>query len=129
MHTLRKTRLAIFFGLLPALAIYIGIAIIPIVLSMYYSFFDWDGITDMSFIGLDNFTEMIKDDTFWLSVKNNVFIMVSGIAGQLPLGLLLDLLLNRVLRGNGFFRTVGFLPVVLSSVRVSLIWGMIYNTE
>lgn len=129
MHTLRKTKLAIFMGLLPSLIIYIGVAIIPIILSLYYSFFNWDGITAKVFIGLDNFTEIFKDDIFWLSVKNNVIIMLTGLAGQLPLGLMLALLLNRGLKGNGFFRTIGFLPVVISSVMVSLIWGMIYNTE
>lgn len=129
MHTLRKTKLAIFMGLLPSLIIYIGVAIIPIILSLYYSFFNWDGITAKVFIGLDNFTEIFKDDIFWLSVKNNVIIMLTGLVGQLPLGLLLALLLNRGLKGNGFFRTIGFLPVVISSVMVSLIWGMIYNTE
>lgn len=129
MHTLRKTKLAIFMGLLPSLIIYIGVAIVPIILSLYYSFFNWDGISAKVFIGLDNFSEIFKDDIFWLSVKNNVIIMLTGLIGQLPLGLLLALLLNRGLKGNGFFRTIGFLPVVISSVMVSLIWGMIYNTE
>ena len=55
--------------------------------------------------------------------------MFTGIAGQIPLGLLLALLLNRGLKGSSFFRTIGFLPVVISSVMVSLIWGMVYNTE
>lgn len=129
MHTLRGMKLSIFLGLLPSLIIYIGIAIVPIGLSLYYSFFNWDGITGKDFIGFDNFTEIFQDEIFWLSVKNNVIIMLTGLLGQLPLGLLLALLLNRGLKGNGFFRTVGFLPVVISSVMVSLIWGMIYNTE
>lgn len=129
MHTLRKTKLAIFVGLLPSLIIYVGVAILPIILSLYYSLFNWDGISAKVFIGLDNFGDIFKDDIFWLSVKNNVIIMFTGLVGQLPLGLLLALLLNRGLKGNGFFRTVGFIPVVISSVMVSLIWGMIYNTE
>jgi len=129
MHTLRKTKLAIFVGLLPSLIIYVGVAIVPIILSLYYSLFNWDGISAKVFIGLDNFVDIFKDDIFWLSFKNNVIIMLTGLVGQLPLGLLLALLLNRGLKGNSFFRTVGFLPVVISSVMVSLIWGMIYNTE
>src|SRR5690606_4927352 len=129
MHTLKKTRLAIFVGLLPSLIIYIGVAILPIILSLYYSLFNWDGISAKVFIGLDNFGDIFQDDIFWLSVQNNVIIMLTGLIGQLPLGLLLALLLNRSLKGNGFFRTVGFIPVVISSVMVSLIWGMIYNTE
>ncbi|GIQ65573.1 hypothetical protein PACILC2_41410 [Paenibacillus cisolokensis] len=58
-----------------------------------------------------------------------MIIMVTGLLGQLPLGLLLALLLNGKLKGVAFFRTVGFLPVVISSVMVSMIWGMIYSTE
>jgi raffinose/stachyose/melibiose transport system permease protein len=129
VHTLKGTKYAIFFGLLPALVIYIGIALVPIGMSFYYALMDWDGIGPMTFVGLDNFVEIFKDDIFWTSVKNNLFIMLTGVVGQIPLGLLLALLLNGKLKGAGFFRTVGFLPVVISSVMVSLIWGMIYNTE
>ncbi|MFB5267143.1 carbohydrate ABC transporter permease [Paenibacillus enshidis] len=129
MHTLKGTKFAIFIGLLPALVIYIGIALVPIGMSFYYALMDWDGISPMTFVGLDNFIEIFKDDIFWTSVKNNLFIMLTGVVGQIPLGLLLALLLNGKLKGAGFFRTVGFLPVVISSVMVSLIWGMIYNTE
>lgn len=129
MQTLRGTKLAIFIGLLPALIIYVGIAIVPIGLSLYYSLMDWNGIGAMDFVGLKNYTRILTDDIFWLSVKNNVIIMITGLVGQIPLGLLLALLLNRGIKGSGFFRTVGFMPVVISSVMVSLIWGMIYNTE
>jgi raffinose/stachyose/melibiose transport system permease protein len=129
MHTLKGTRLAIFFGMLPSLLIYLGFAVIPIFISLYYSFFDWDGITQKVFIGMDNFTTIFRDDIFWLSVKNNVIIMITGLLGQIPIGLLLALLLNRKMVGSAFFRTIGFMPVVISSVMVSLIWGMIYKTE
>ncbi|QJD82677.1 carbohydrate ABC transporter permease [Cohnella herbarum] len=129
MHTLKGTKYAIFFGLLPALIIYLGIAVVPIGMSAYYSVMNWDGIQPMAFVGIDNYTEIFKDDIFWMTVKNNVFIMLTGIVGQIPAGLFLALLLNRKMRGAGFFRTIGFLPVVISSVMVSLIWGMVYNTE
>ncbi|MDG0813498.1 carbohydrate ABC transporter permease [Cohnella rhizosphaerae] len=123
MNTLKGTRAAIFFGMLPALLIYLCIAIIPIFVSLYYSFFNWDGISAKSAVGFDNYVRIFNDSVFWLSVKNNVIIMVTGLIGQIPLGLLLALLLNRNLKGSTFFRTVGFMPVVISSVMVSLIWG------
>lgn len=129
MQTLRGTKFAIFLGLFPALVIYLGIAIVPIGLSLYYSLMNWNGIGSMTFAGFDNYMKILTDDTFWLSVKNNVIIMVTGLIGQLPLGLLLALLLNRGLKGSAIFRTIGFMPVVISSVMVSLIWGMVYNTE
>lgn len=129
MHTLKRAKLAIFIGLLPALLIYVGIAIIPIGLSMYYSFFDWNGLTDKIPIGFDNFIHILKDPIFWKTVKNNIIMMLTGILGQIPLGMILALLLNRSMRGIKIFRTIGFLPVVLSSVIVSLTWGMMYGTE
>lgn len=129
MNTLKRSRLAIFLGLFPALLIYLGIAIVPIGISLYYSLMDWNGIGAMKFTGIDNYIRMFQSDTFWLSVQNNLIIMVTGLVGQLPLGLVMALLLNKALKGSGFFRTVGFMPVVISSVMVSLIWGMIYNTE
>ena len=55
MHTLKRTRLAIFAGMLPAFIIYACIAILPIFISFYYSFFEWDVITDMFFVGLGNY--------------------------------------------------------------------------
>lgn len=129
MHTLKRTKLSIFMGLLPSLLIYLCFAIVPVFMSLYYSFFHWDGITGKIFIGFENFVKILQDDVFWLSVKNNVIIMITGLIGQLPLGLLMALLLNKKLKGAAFFRTVGFLPVVISSVMVALIWGMIYRTE
>lgn len=129
MHTLKGQKLAIFLGLLPALLIYLGIAVIPIAISIYYSFMDWNGLSAMTFVGFDNFSQIFSDSIFWKSVVNNIIIMLSGIVGQVPLGLLLALLLNGKLRGGSFFRTVGFLPVVIPAVIVSLIWGMVYNTE
>jgi raffinose/stachyose/melibiose transport system permease protein len=129
MHTLKRTSWAIALGLFPALAIYIGIAVVPIAMSVYYSFVDWDGLTDARFIGLDNFKEILADSVFWKSVANNLIMMATGLLGQLPLGLLLALALNRNIRGIPFFRTVGFLPVVISAVIVSLIWGKMYGVE
>lgn len=129
MHTLKGQKLAIFVGLLPALLIYLGIAVIPIAISVYYSFMNWNGLSAMTFVGFDNFKLIFNDSVFWKSVVNNIIIMVSGIFGQVPLGLLLALLLNSKLKGGTFFRTVGFMPVVIPAVIVSLIWGMVYNTE
>ncbi|MCS7460669.1 sugar ABC transporter permease [Paenibacillus doosanensis] len=129
MQTLKRSRFAIFIGLFPALVIYLGIAIVPIGISLYYSLMNWNGIGSMKFVGLNNYIQMLEDDTFWLSVKNNVIIMITGLIGQIPLGLLMALLLNRGMKGSGFFRTIGFMPVVISSVMVSLIFGMVYNTE
>ncbi|MFC5447388.1 carbohydrate ABC transporter permease [Paenibacillus aestuarii] len=129
MNITKRMGLAIFVGMLPALIIYIGIAMIPVAMSFYYSFFNWNGLSHMSFIGLDNYISVLKDGIFWKGVTNNLFMMLSGILGQLPVGLFFAVILNRSLRGLKVYRSVLFLPVIISAVIVSLIWNMVYGTE
>ncbi|MEK8128050.1 sugar ABC transporter permease [Paenibacillus filicis] len=129
MLVTRRTGWIVFLGMLPALVIYIGIALIPIGMSLFYSFFNWDGLSPMRYVGLDNFITILKDMVFWTGVKNNLFMLLTGVFGQLPLGLLFALLLNRSLRGLKLYRSMLFVPVVISTAIVSLTWGMVYRHE
>ncbi|MFD0677577.1 MULTISPECIES: carbohydrate ABC transporter permease [unclassified Paenibacillus] len=129
MHALKRTGWTVFIGMLPALIIYIGVALVPIGMSFYYSFFNWDGLSPMKFIGIDNYVSTLKDTIFWKGVQNNIFMMATGIFGQLPIGLFFALLLNRSLKGIKLYRSMLFLPVVISAVIVSIIWGMVYKIE
>lgn len=129
MQLTKQSKIAIFFGLLPAFVIYVVFAIFPILQSFYYSLMEWDGFTEMSFVGIDNFIKLFEDPLFWNSVKNNIFVVIASVLGQVPIALFIALLLNRKMKGVKFFRTVGFLPVVLSTVVISLTWSLIYNSE
>ncbi|MBT2600976.1 MULTISPECIES: sugar ABC transporter permease [Oceanobacillus] len=129
MQLTRKSKAAIIIGLLPAFLIYAVFAIYPILQSFYYSLMEWDGFTDMTFIGLDNFRNLFEDPLFWNSVKNNLYVVFASVLGQVPIALFFALLLNRKIKGVKFFRTVGFLPVVLSTVVISLTWSLIYNSQ
>ncbi|RSL33536.1 sugar ABC transporter permease [Salibacterium salarium] len=128
MHLLKSPwKMAI--GLIPPLLIYLIFSIIPILISIYYSFMSWDGFSEMQFIGFENYVEAFKDSTFWRSVKNNILVVLASVIGQISIGLTLALLLNQKLKGGKFFRTIGFLPVVISTVVISITWRMIYNSE
>ncbi len=127
MKITRKVKWGIGLGLIPALLIYIGFAIVPIIISFYYSLVKWDGFSPMHFVGLANFKRLIHDGLFWNSLKNNVYIIIASVVGQLVLALFFALILNTKIKGAKFFRTIGFLPVVLSSVVVSLTWSLILN--
>lgn len=129
MNVTKRMGITIFVGMLPALIIYIGIALIPVAMSLYYSFFDWNGLSSMTFVGFDNYVTALKDSIFWKGFQNNIYMMISGILGQLPAGLFFALLLNRSLRGLKLYRSVLFLPVIISAVIVSLVWNMVYGTE
>lgn len=128
MHLLHRRRW-IVLGLAPALLVYLLFAVFPILQSVYLSFMDWDGLTAMRFIGLGNYIEALQNPTFWNSFKNNLYVVAASVFGQVPIALALALLLNRRIKGAKFFRTAGFLPVVISTVIVSLTWSMVYNTE
>lgn len=129
MKLTAKAKWAIAVGLTPALLIYIIFSIVPIIQSFYYSVMEWDGITPMHFVGLQNFIEIFQDPIFWNSAKNNLYVVIASVLGQISIALVLALLLNRKLKGAKFFRTVGFMPVVLSSVVISLTWKLIYNSQ
>ncbi|WP_117170088.1 carbohydrate ABC transporter permease [Paraliobacillus sediminis] len=129
MHAAKNTRIVIFLGLLPAVLLYLVFAILPILQSFYFSLMEWDGFSDMKFIGLDNFVRLFQEPLFWNSVKNNIYVVMASVFGQVPIALFLALLLNRKIKGLKIFRTIGFLPVVLSTVVISLTWGLIFNSE
>lgn len=81
---------------LPALFVYILTVIIPILWSMGYSLFSWNGIGDMKFIGLENYVRMFQDETFREAVVNNLKFVVLGSLFQLCAGLILAILLTHI---------------------------------
>lgn len=129
MKLTRKSKAAIILGILPAFIIYVVFAIFPILQSFYYSLMNWNGFNEMTFVGLSNFKKLFADPLFWNSVKNNIYVVLASVLGQVPIALFFALLLNRKIRGAKIFRTIGFLPVVLSTVVISLTWSLIYNSR
>jgi ABC-type sugar transport system permease subunit len=87
----------------------------------------WDGIHAARWQGLANYVQVLQDQTFWQALVHNVIYAVGTVVGKIVLALVLAVLLNRALRGRAVFRTVLFMPVVMSFVVVGLIWSWIYN--
>lgn len=121
---------AFLIFILPALTIYVFVVIFPIIRSILYSFYDWNGVTEMRFMGLDNYKKMLfGDDTFWLTVKNNLIYMMINVVIQLGLGMLVALLLEKITRGKNFFKTIYFTPAVISSVAICQVFGKALSTQ
>ncbi|WP_199619768.1 carbohydrate ABC transporter permease [Paenibacillus alkalitolerans] len=130
MYILYRKKWLIAAGLFPALFFYLVFAIYPIFNSFYYSFYRWDGFTELHWLGLGNYAELIRDGVFWGSFKNNVYITVLSILIQIPAGLFFAVILNgRLLRRKSLYKTVFFIPVVISTIIVSVFWSMMYNYE
>ncbi|MDI6765979.1 MAG: extracellular solute-binding protein [Bacteroidota bacterium] len=99
----------------------------PIVFAAYLSTHRWDIVVpDKPFIGIDNFSELFTDSTFWGALKNT-FIYSLNVPIAMTISLIIALLLHRGLKGIGVLRTLYFLPSVTSFVAVALVWIWIYH--
>ena len=116
--------LAHFF--LPTLLVYALFVLLPIFLSIWLSFFRWDGITQPRFVGLANYFRVLQDSVFWRALGHNFVLVVLSLVIQLPLALLLAVLLSRRVLGRAVFRTVYFMPMVLPTAAIGLLWSVVY---
>lgn len=129
MNPRLKETLTGFSYLLPALIILIVFRIIPILLSVRISFFDWGMAGAKKFVGLQNYIDVLKDPVFWKSLLHTGWFIVISVPLMLFLALLIAVLLNTKIRGLGIYRTIYYLPVVTSIVAVSVVWKWILNPE
>lgn len=116
--------------LLPAAAVYALFLIYPLIQAGYYGLYRWNGLGPLQhFVGLDNFTRAFHDQFFQRALAHNLIILALSVTIQLPLAIGLALLVRRGMRGRAFFRTVFFLPYVLSEVVTGVIWSFIYHPQ
>jgi raffinose/stachyose/melibiose transport system permease protein len=125
-----QDNLVIFLFLLPAIVLFVFFVIYPIVQSIYYSFFSWKGFGPaVDYVGLENFKNILNDKVFMIALRNGFLIIALSLFAQLPLSLMLAVLVGRDLPGRVFFRTIFFLPYVLSEVIAALMWLFILNPD
>lgn len=121
------------FKATPAILVFPGlffmvIAIgVPLVLSLYYSAMNWAGFGKMSFIGLGNYQEILHDTTFWKSLSHALILAAVTLFIQNPLAFILSAFLSQIKRGGHFFRTLYFVPAVISVVVITKMWVHIFN--
>ena len=100
---------------LPAIGFYLVFFIVPVVQSIHYSVYAWNGLGPLSdFVGLDNYHELFGDSVFQQALTHNVILVALSLILQLPLALGVALLLNRKFKGRSVLRVVFFAPYVLS---------------
>jgi len=112
----------------PGLVLYCVFLILPILMGIYYSLTDWTGIgTNFNFIGLDNYVKVFTNDKrFGNALIFNLRYSVLLVAGIVVIGFLLAMLLNREMKGRSFFRTLYFMPAVLSMITIALVFKQVY---
>ena len=117
-----------YLFIVPALLVYGGFFFYPLIKLVELGLYKWDGILERRFVGLRHYQKLLGDERFWEALSHNFSWMIAAIIIPVLFGLILAILLSRSsMYGSIFFRTIFFMPQVLSSVTVSLIWSWIYN--
>lgn len=119
----------IYLFLLPTLVLYGLYTLWPIVASYYYSLLDWDGIgRAQTFVGLDNYREVLRDPFFWRAFRITFLFMLITVPIRVGLSLLAAIVLNNPrLPFRTLFRTALFLPVVTTTAIVGVVMGFIFD--
>ena len=125
----RREERAAYLFLSPWLVGLLLFWLIPIGGSLLLSFSEWNIISDPEWVGLENYRDMIDDRTFWLSIRVTLKYLILSVPLYIVCGLLLSLLLNLKFRGINVFRTIFFLPSVLSGVAVAVLWVALLNPD
>jgi len=116
--------------LAPAFILLLVFLIYPIFRSVYYSLFNWNGLGPaIHFVGLDNFVQILTDQVFLRAVGNCIVIVVLSLAIQLPLALVLAIMVGRDLPGRAFFRSIFFMPYVISEVIAAILWMSLFDPD
>ncbi|AXI44697.1 sugar ABC transporter permease [Sulfitobacter sp. SK012] len=111
--------------LAPAIFFFAVYVIWPIYQSITISFYDWDGLGEATYIGTDNYTELMDDDAFKVSLWNNLKWLLFYLLA-IPGGLFIAIFLNQSVRGIRIYKSLFFFPFVVSQVVVGLVFSWFY---
>lgn len=138
-----KYRFIVSFLAIP-LTLYVIFVLSPYVQAFYIALTDWQGFSSaQNFIGFGNFTALARDPIFWLSLKHNLFLLLSIPIIVITLALFFSAMLNfggigrgrkskagvRGVRGSGFYKVVYFFPSVLSVAIIAVLWQFVYEPK
>lgn len=113
----------------PAVLATVVFLLVPMVVSAYWSLTEFNGIRPPTFVGLQNYLDLLSDERFLRALQNTTFFVVMGMGIGPVLGLGSAILLNNSLRLRGLFRSAFFLPTMVSLVAVAAVWKMLYQDQ
>ena len=119
-------KIAPWLFLAPAIIMFMIYVILPIFQSMSISFYEWDGLAEPVFVGWANYIELLDDELFYTSLKNNIIWLVLYMLA-VPAGLFIALFLNQNVWGIRLYKSMFFFPFVISQVVVGLVFSWFYD--
>jgi len=131
MNSILSSKKIFFIFVFPAFAFFILIIIVPIISSAGYSLTEWNGFSEKTFIGFDNYKNLFVDfpDGFSKGVTNSFLLALASIFIQVPIALVLALVISNGIKGESFFRSVYLVPVIISTTVIGQLWLKIYQPK
>ena len=124
-----KHKIEPWLYLFPALAVYLLMVIVPVIWSLVYSFYDWNGIGAMKYIGFSNYVRLFFDGKMITSILNNLKFMVLGTVVQVFMGLAMATLLYSITKGSNTLRVLYFIPCIISSMAICKIFEKLLSVQ
>ncbi|SEN52434.1 carbohydrate ABC transporter permease [Paenibacillus sp. OV219] len=117
--------------IIPTFVFYCIFTVYPVLQGLYYSMFDWSGMSqNKEFVGLRNFKDLFHDPIVWKAIGNDYFLVVGKVIGIMVIATFFAVALTRFrFKLAGFFRSVFFIPNILSVVVIGVLWNFIYNPQ
>ena len=123
----RRETFPLYLAISPFYVLFAIFGLFPIVFSIVLSFTDWDGMGEMSFVGLAQYQYLLTDSRFWNAVGNTFIIWFLSTVPMLFFALVIAFLLHQNIRFTGFYRVAFFLPNVTSMVAMAIVFGSVFS--
>ena len=129
MNKAFSNKRSIVLFMTPAALVFLAVMIIPIFATGYYSTLEWDGIVDATFVGIKNYISLLLDNKyeFWQSVGHSFIVLFLSVFVQETIAMVLAMILAKGVKGESFFSTAFFIPMVVSTVVIAQLFLKIYN--
>jgi len=115
-------RYAPYLYILPVVVLSGVLLYFSIGFNAYASLTDWNGLTSMNFVGLQNYVDLFQDRTFWIALTNTLLFLVATVAIQAALGLLVAVLVKERMPGSAFFKAIFFLPIAMAPAIIATVF-------
>lgn len=124
-----KTRTLVTY-MLPSVTLFLVFTAIPVIMAVYYSFFNWSGGKNKNFIGIENYLRLLEDEVFGKALLNNFILAACCVVFQVGIAFIISsLICSKMLKLKGFHQFSIFMPVVLAPVVVGFLWKIVYNQD
>ncbi len=125
----RREAFTFYILILPWVIGFLVFLAYPMIRSLYLSFTSYNLLSPPEWVGFRNFQRILADEDFWQSLKVTLFYALGSVPGGTIIALALAMVLAQKLRGVNFWRTIFFLPSILSSIAVAVLWLFIFRPQ